>query len=220
MRSAKTCPPCIGPHDVAALPDGRLVVANGGIPVDPATRDDRVDLATMRSDLIVLDARGAVLETHELGSDLRLSSLRHLSVAPDGTIAFGCQWQGAAEDGPMLVGMVRPGGTAALIAIDEDENARFNNYIGAVAFDPAGDVFIVSSPRGGRVGLYERASGRFLGARRLGDVCGIAGAGAGQFVLTSGNAGLRIADVTRQDLIRLGGADLSRFAWDNHARRS
>lgn len=209
----------IGPHDVADLPDGRMVIANGGIPVDPVTRDDKADLPTMRSDLVVLDRRGTLIERHALAPELRLSSMRHLSVAPDGTIAFGCQWQGTPEDGPMLVGIVKPGGKPELIAFDEDENAGFNNYIGSVAFDPAGDVFIVSSPRGGRIGLFDRASGRYLGSRRLGDVCGIAGIGRGTFVLTSGNAGLRIADVDRQDLRRFGGPGLSAYAWDNHVRR-
>lgn len=211
------CTDGIGPHDMAVLPDGGLVVANGGIPVDPATREDRVDRGRMRSELVLLAPDGTVRDRPALGDDLRLSSLRHLSVAPDGTIAFGCQWQGEAEVAPPLVGLVGRDGRARLIAVDDALNARYDNYIGSVAFDASGQVFVATSPRGGVAGIYDAASGRLIGQRRLADVCGCAPAGTARFVLTSGVAGVRVAEADGR-LGRLGAAALDGVAWDNHLR--
>lgn len=211
------CTEGIGPHDMALLPDGDVIVANGGIPVDPGTREDRVDPARMRSDLVRLTPGGAVRDRPCLSADLRLSSLRHLAVAPDGTIAFGCQWQGDAEAAPPLVGTVGRDGRARLIAVDDALNARYDNYIGSVAFARGGTVFVATSPRGGVAGFYDAVSGRLLEQRRIADTCGCAGAGRARFVLTSGVAGVRVAEVGG-GLARLGGSGFDDVAWDNHLR--
>lgn len=211
------CTGGIGPHDMALLPDGGLVVANGGIPVDAATREDRVDRDRMRSDLVLLSPTGAVRDRPALDGNLRLSSVRHLSVAPDGTIAFGCQWQGEASEAPPLVGLVGRDGRARVLAVDEALNARYDNYIGSVAFDASGRVFVATSPRGGIAGLYDVASGRLIGQRRLADVCGCAPAGEARFVLTSGVAGVRVTEADG-GLRRVGAGSLDVGAWDNHLR--
>jgi hypothetical protein len=215
---AELCTGGIGPHDMARLPDGGLVVANGGIPADPATREDRVDRATMRSDLVVFGPDGAVRRRLSLDHDLRLSSLRHLSVAPDGTIAFGCQWQGAAGDGPALVGVVGGDGRARLLDLDEALNARFDNYIGSVAFADGGRLVVATSPRGGVAGVFDVVGGRLVALRPVADVCGCAPLDEAHFVLTSGVAGVRVAGIAGA-ATRIGAGSLDGYAWDNHLRR-
>ena len=59
----------LGPHDMKLLPDGRLVVANGGIKTDPGDRT-KLNLATMRPNLALLWG-GEVVELVELEEALR-----------------------------------------------------------------------------------------------------------------------------------------------------
>ena len=43
----------IGPHDLKLLPEGRLVIANGGIKTDPSDRT-KLNLGDMRPNLTIL----------------------------------------------------------------------------------------------------------------------------------------------------------------------
>ena len=52
----------IGPHEVRLMPDGNLIVANGGIQTDPNDRA-KLNLATMRPNLTLLSPTGALLCT-------------------------------------------------------------------------------------------------------------------------------------------------------------
>lgn len=80
----------IGPHALMQEPGGTLWVANGGILNLPETGRRKLNVGTMAPNLTRLDAQsGAVLAQYRL-SDPWLS-LRHLAIAPDGTIAVGLQ---------------------------------------------------------------------------------------------------------------------------------
>lgn len=208
----------VGPHDLALTPDGRhLVVANGGIATDPATGRDVVVAESMRPDLTVLSlADGRVVAKADLGADLRLSSIRHLAVAADGEVVFGCQFEGEAEAAPLLVGGWRPGGGAPhLWEMPEPALARLSDYIGSVALEADGRYAAASSPRGGQVALFDRLEARFLGLTAMADVCGLAAAAPGRFVATSGAAGGReIAATGEPAPRRLAGLD--GHVWDNH----
>ena len=208
----------VGPHDLALASDGRrLIVANGGIGTDPATGRDLVDRATMRPNLTMLELeRGEIVAQADLGADLRLSSIRHLAVAADGEVAFGCQFEGDAADSPPLVGVWRPGREAPLLwDMPDPALARLADYIGSVALDATGEIVAASSPRGGHVAFFARATGRFLGLGAMADVCGLA-AGAGGFLATSGAAGVR---VIAPDRIGRPLAGLGEHVWDNHVTR-
>ena len=101
----------------------------------------------------------------------------------------------------------------------EDDLAAFENYVGSVALDRTGRIAAATSPVGNMVAFWEWESGRYLGRRRMSDVCGIAAADTeGVFLATSGNAGVRLAPVDRTDLAPLGGTALDRWVWDNHLR--
>ncbi|MEJ1159311.1 DUF1513 domain-containing protein [Prosthecomicrobium sp. N25] len=212
----------VGPHDLALIFGGDvLAVANGGIRTHPETGRDMLNLETMRPNLALLGRDGALRDAFELPEAWRRASLRHIAVGRDGTIGFGCQYEGPAEDAPELVGVVTPAGRLELLPVPEDANLRFDNYIGSVAFDASGEILAATSPRGGVTGFWDVPGRRFLGLSALPDVCGVAPAPAraGLFVLTSGNAGVRLALAGTATPGRLGGSDLDRWVWDNHMTR-
>ena len=101
----------VGPHDVALLSDGRtLVIANGGILTHPDSYRDELNLNTMQPSLVYADLEtGDLLEQHKLGPELHQLSIRHLAVAQNDTVVFGCQYHGPDEDTPPLIGFHRRG---------------------------------------------------------------------------------------------------------------
>lgn len=211
----------VGPHDLAITPDSRrLVVANGGIRTHPETGRDILNRDTMHPNLALLALDGDdVLATADLGPDLHLSSIRHLAVAPDGEVVFGCQFEGDKDVMPPLVGAWRtdrPGRAPTLWEMPEAGLARLDDYVGSVALDAAGRIVVATSPRGGAAALFERSSGRFLGLAALPDVCGVAASGEG-FVVSSGVAGARSLEglPAHPSLADPFPASTKR-SWDNH----
>ncbi len=202
----------IGPHDILRLPDSDvLVVANGGIRTDPDRGRDKLNLDTMRPNLGYLTAEGEVLEHIELAPDLHRNSIRHLVAGADGTVAFAMQWQGDPLDPVPLLGLHRRGSVPVLAAAPEPEQRTMQGYAGSVALDPATGRVAVSSPRGGRVHVFD-ADGDFLTVHRRADICGL-GAAPGGFIATDGLGGISTI-----------GAELTPRkawprAWDNHLIR-
>ncbi|WP_210496041.1 DUF1513 domain-containing protein [Microvirga antarctica] len=210
-----------GPHDIAFLPNRQhMVVANGGIRTNPQTGREILNQDQMDPSLVVVDpATGKALMKIELGAGLRGLSIRHLAVSSGGETVFGCQYTGEASDMPMLVGTMKPDGTTRFLGMPEDDLDAFRNYVGSVSLDAAERIVAATSPIGNTVGFWDLESGRFLGRRRMSDVCGVAPAPAdGVFLVTSGNSGIRMAPVVDTALRRLGGTDLDRWVWDNHVR--
>lgn len=211
----------VGPHDIARVPaSGLLAVANGGIQTHPDTGRDILNRDTMAPNLTLMDVTGVVRGRFDLGPELRLSSLRHIAVASDGMVVFGCQFEGDPADGPPLVGTVSADGTVRLLDMPETDLGRLANYVGSVALDSSEEIIAATCPRGGRAAFWERRSGRYLGSRAHADVCGVvpAGARARVFLLTSGNAGVRLAALDTDSLTTIAGSDLDRWIWDNHMR--
>lgn len=209
----------IGPHEVLLLPDGKtLCVANGGILTHPDYGKLELNLDTMRPSLAYLDAAsGKLLERVELDSALHRLSIRHLAVAADGAVWFGCQYMGPAGDRPALVGRHRRGQAPELFPGPGDALRQMRNYIGSVAVDEAGAVVATSSPVGGQIMYWDAASGRSLGATAVADGCGVAPASAGGFLVSSGLGAMLRADAGGQERPVLpASSDLS---WDNHFRR-
>lgn len=208
----------VGAHEAVMLPDGRtLCVANGGILTHPDYGKLELNLDSMRPSLAYVDARsGKLLDKAELDPALHQLSIRHLAVAGDGAVWFGCQHVGPAAQRPPLVGRHRPGHEPELFRGQAGTLRSLDNYIGSVACDAAGTVIATSSPVGGRVVYWDSATGRELGQTALADGCGIAPAGRGRFLFSSGSGAMLRTRVTGGQTPVLAAA--AELAWDNHLR--
>ncbi|MCG7391630.1 DUF1513 domain-containing protein [Microvirga sp. ACRRW] len=206
-----------GPHDLTFLPDGkRLVVANGGERTEADSRD-ALNQGALESSLAVLRAGTGEVESHiELPRELRSLSIRHLACAPDGEVVFGCQFKGDALNVMQLVGILTLSGETIFLDIPEDDLLSLENYIGSVSLDRSSDIIAATSPLGSVVAFWDRTSRRYLGRRRMSDICGVAAAPErATFLVTSGNAGVGMTQIEGRAIERIGG-DLDRWIWDNH----
>jgi len=209
----------IGPHEVVLLADGKtLCVANGGILTHPDYGKLELNLDTMRPSLAYLDATdGRLLERVELPADLHQLSIRHLALAADGAVWFGCQHMGPAGERPALVGRHRRGRAPELYAGPGEVLRGLRNYVGSVAADASGAVIATSSPVGGRIVYWDAVAGKCLGVTALPDGCGVAPGPAGGFLASSGLGDMvRVAPGADPAALRPTEAGL---AWDNHFRR-
>ena len=205
----------VGPHDLARLSDGRTVaIANGGIRTHPDRRREELNLADMTPSLVYVDTEtGDIIEKQRLSPALHRLSIRHLGVAKDDTVVFGCQYRGPDEDHPPLVGFHRRGEQPVIVPAPETTQASLRNYIGSVAADVSGEVVAASAPKAGLITYWDVASRRFLGTSELGDACGLAATHRPtRFLLTSGEGWLATSAADGVLLRRP-----SRYHWDNHA---
>lgn len=201
----------VGPHELLLLPGDLLAVANGGIETHPDAGDAKLNLATMAPSLALIDLRqGDLRARYHLPAGLHQLSIRHMAADAAGSLWFGCQYEGTAEDRPPLVGRLAPESGLSLIADPEPVRLTLANYIGSVAAGRDGTVIAASSPRGGRI-VFFAADGRFLGVRDLADGCGLAPATGDAFIATAG--GGEIERLAPSAAARLARADL---AFDNH----
>ncbi len=206
----------VGPHELVLMPDGEtLAVANGGIRTHPASGREKLNIPTMQPNLSYLRASdGALLETVQPPDDLRLGSLRHIAVAPDGLVAIAAQWQGDPEDGMPLLALHRAGRPALAFAEADPLALRaMQGYAGSIAFDGAGRLAAITGPRGGMVMAWD-GEGAPAGAWFRPDVCGIAPA-AGGWMATDGLGGVTGLDAG----LSVRGAARHSVAWDNHLVR-
>ncbi|MFN6977170.1 MAG: DUF1513 domain-containing protein, partial [Gemmobacter sp.] len=168
----------------------------------------KLNLATMRPNLTVLAADGTPEEQVGL-PDLRPASIRHLAVRADGCLALAMQWEGPAERIVPLLAYWRPGGALRLAAATDDDWRPMQGYAGSVAWSGDGTRVAVTSPRGGRVLLFD-AEFRLVGGHDRPDVCGLAAAPAG-CVASDGGGGL--LEIDAQGSRRLA---VHPVAFDNH----
>ncbi|MCC6208402.1 MAG: DUF1513 domain-containing protein [Gammaproteobacteria bacterium] len=213
----------IEPHDLQLCRDGQvLVVANGGILTHPDLGRAKLNLDTMASSLIYLDAQtGRVLTEHSLPLAMRQLSLRHLAVPAPDLVYVAMQYQGAPEDRPALVAMHRAGeNEIRLLQAPPAVLDQMRNYCGSVCADVPGRWIAVSSPQGNVVTFWLAQSGEYAGEARVTDGCGVAaGARAGEFLLSSGQGGLFRYDATDASITHLGRTGLPDARWDNHMMR-
>lgn len=208
----------IGPHEVVLMPDGKtLCVANGGILTHPDYGKLELNLDTMRPSLAYIDAAsGELLEKVELAPALHRLSIRHLALAADGAVWFGCQYMGPAADRPALVGRHRRGAALELFDGPAETLRNMRNYVGSVTVDAAGGIVATSSPVGGQVIYWDAASGKCLGVTALADGCGVAPAAQGGFLVSSGlGAMIRVDAQGKERPVLPPSRDMS---WDNHFR--
>lgn len=164
----------------------RLVVALGGLIQDGGVAGPAVHPGGIDSAVLELDALSGKLLARRKVAFPSLS-LRHLAVTPDGTtVAVAAQDQDIAVKRP-LVGLIRAGGEIEFLSWPDPHDFDFRSYVGSVAIDAAGAVVAAASPRGGVLGFWSVADGRWLGGLAIADVCGLAAASEpGMFWASSG----------------------------------
>ncbi|NIZ08044.1 DUF1513 domain-containing protein [Pseudooceanicola sp. HF7] len=199
----------IGPHEMLALPGDVLVVANGGIETHPDRGRDKLNIPSMQPSLAYVSPQGELLEELRLPEALHRNSIRHLAARPDGLVAFAMQWQGEVSDPVPLLGLHRRGAPAILAEADLGEQMAMRGYAGSVAFDGIGGQVGITSPRGGRIHVFDD-TGAFAASLHRGDVCGLAGSPGG-FLATDGQGGVWQAGAEG-----LSAARRADCAWDNH----
>jgi uncharacterized protein len=112
-----------------------------------------------------------------------------------------------------------PDGHTRFLEMPDDDLDALENYVGSVTLDASGRIAAATSPKGNTIAWWDLTTGRYLGRRRMSDVCGVAATPVeGVFLATSGNSGVRLAPVSQADLAPLGGTELDRWIWDNHTR--
>lgn len=199
----------IGPHELRLLPDGGIVVANGGIQTDPQDRTP-LNLDTMQPNLTVLDPQGQLRSSRALPVDLAQNSIRHLALTSDG-VAFAMQWQGDLAEAVPLLGLARDGAALTTCPTPEPESRAMQGYAGSVAAHDG--LIVLTSPRGGVAAIFDQ-DGAYRTSLRRADLCGAAPAADAPFTLTDGGGAIWAAD---PDGLRLRARhDLS---WDNHLVR-
>ena len=195
----------IGPHDLKRLPDGRIVVANGGIQTDPGDRT-KLNTASMRPNLTLLSPDGRILDQATLPDGLHQNSIRHLALTPDG-IAFAMQWEGdPAEPVPQL-GLWQPGTAPRPCPPDQVDAFAMKGYAGSIA--AAGGLVALTSAPGGAIMLFG-TGGTAMTTLRHADLSGVAPGPAG-LVATDGQGNIWAVAATGLQLLAR-----HEVAWDNH----
>jgi hypothetical protein len=204
----------VGAHDVLVQPDGDLLwVAIGGILTHPDMGRAKLNLPTMSPALVELDARtGAIRRTTRLDPSRHQLGIRHLALAPDGSLCCALQYEGPEEHYPPLAMVVRPDGAYHLLAQPEDLKVRCRNYTGDVAVNAAGDVMALSCPRGNAVLLWDPRDGRYLGHRETPDLCALGTLPDGRVVGAGGDGAVRLLETA--EVFEAFDPLVSR--WDNH----
>lgn len=202
----------VGPHEALLMRDGRTIaVGNGGVITHPDYDRVKLNLATMTPSLTYIDSvTGDLIDKVMLPRSLHQLSMRHLIETGDGTLWFGCQYEGEETDSVPLVGTHRAGGDAKLVAAPELAYAGMRQYIGAVAINAQGTRVAATSPVGGHVLVFDAATRELVDNRAIREVCGIAGDGRDFLSADAGGHLWR------------GQTMISQFPdvmWDNHVRR-
>lgn len=199
----------IGPHQLAALPDGKTIaVANGGILTLPGSAREKLNIETMQPSLCYIDGNNGKL-LGEWRPPHHQLSLRHLDVCENGRVVVGAQFEGpSSEQYPLLFSHQ---GEARLSPLQADRSVwrSHQQYIASVA--AIGDTVVATSPRGGCISVWQHNT--FTSLQRLEDVAGVAFDKHTHKFITSNGRG-QLVSVTGEGLELNGRA--SHLRWDNH----
>lgn len=213
----------VEPHDLHLCRDGcTLVIANGGILTHPVSGRAKLNLDSMSSSLVYLEANsGRLLAEHRLPEERRLLSLRHLSVPAPDRVFIAMQYQGPSEDRLPLVALHQAGEEQIrLLDTPVEVLAQMRNYCGSVCADSSGRWVAVSSPQGNTITFWSAAEGSYRAFTRVPDGCGIAaGDQEGEFLLSSGGGALFRYDAPAAVMSMLGAEGWRDAHWDNHMLR-
>ncbi len=209
----------VGPHEILALPDGHtLAIANGGLVTDLADGKQRrrdLNIPEMDPSLVFVDVRdGRLLE--QARPDDHFASVRHLALAPDGTVAVAMQYEGPETNPYPVLGLHRGGAAIASVAAPRELRVRMQRYAASVCVAPTG-VAAVTCPRGDTVALFSTASGELVESHAVRDAGGVTTTTDGtRFLVTTGAGEMHVFDARTGT--RVGDAERNaEIRWDNHA---
>ncbi|WEX77694.1 DUF1513 domain-containing protein [Sinorhizobium numidicum] len=196
----------IGPHDMALGSDGRtLAIANGGIETHPDFGRTKLNLDHMEPSLTLVDtATGALIQKHMLPKELSRLSTRHVDIGADGRIWFACQYEGARNDLPPLVGHFSQGKDLTLITLPDRTTEALANYVGAIAVNRHEGLVGLTSPKGSVAVTLDARTGAVVKEEPVADAAGVAAAEHG-FAISSYDGRFK----QRQSAV----------AWDQHIVR-
>ena len=209
----------IGPHQIAWLSDGTLAVANGGIRTHPSKPRQKLNLASMRPNLSIIDAAsGQLLDQAE--GDHPQASIRHIAIGPgaqrnDAVVAM--QYEGRQADDVPLIAAYRGRGVLEPLAIPLAAQRALKQYVASVAVDPETGHAAATCPRADLVTFWNVAAARYVGRHRVGDCGGVAvDARTGEFVVSSGRGTILRFDTRTFALGKEKTVRHRDLRWDNH----
>lgn len=208
----------VGPHELLALPDGEtLAIANGGLVTDLADGKQRrrdLNIPEMDPSLVFVDVRsGRLLE--QARPDDHFASVRHLALAPDGSVAVAMQYEGPETNPYPVLGFHRGGSAIETVSAPREVRVRMQRYAASVCVAETG-VAAVTCPRGDTVAFFSTA-GDLVASHEVRDAGGVTTiAGGTRFLVTTGLGEMREFDA------RTGMEDstperVAALRWDNHA---
>ena len=163
---------------------------------------------------------GRLLDAFHPPGPLHQLSIRHLDIAPDGTICLAAQYEGAANNHPPLVAIHHNEDALQWLDAPDGVCRKMRNYCGSLCDDRGDELVVVSAPRGNRVVFWSLRQTRYMAQTEVTDGCGLAaGTVAGEFVINSGRGDVlryRVSEQQRATALRADAADAR---WDNHMLR-
>ncbi|WP_296507500.1 DUF1513 domain-containing protein [Rhodoferax sp.] len=151
----------IGPHALLWANNGELMVANGGILTLPETGRRKRNIPRMEPNLSRIGTQSGQIR-EQFALDDRFLSLRHLAMAPDGTLAVALQAEHADPELRQAAPALAILGPEGLKAVPwTAPPAAWQGYAGDICW--AGDTFWISSTYAGQVAGWS-SSGEWRGA--------------------------------------------------------
>lgn len=210
----------IGPHQLSLSANGEhVIVAIGGIQTHPNSGREKLNLETMQSALVYLDAKnGDLIARYTLPESTRSLSIRHMAVAKDGLVGLAFQDQDDFSQHNTLVGFHQFGQSIQPQAAESTIQYQMRGYCASIAADVSGGWFAVTSPRGNLITLWNGATQSCINFASLRDCSGIAPTDLeGEFVVSSGRGKVMLINAKTGQKNNLGYANQTKnMAWDNH----
>ena len=182
----------IGPHELLMMPktnqkaaDNIICVANGGILTHPETGRTKLNLPTMRSSVVFIDAKnGQLLNKYEVPKRLQRLSLRHMAIDAHHKLWLGGQYEGAKTDNVPLIATASLEHGLDFPNLDAPERLGLAHYIGSVTTSHDGKKIAFTSPKGSRLIIVDAERKIVIENANHNEICGIAPA-QNQLAMTS-----------------------------------
>jgi hypothetical protein len=210
----------IGPHQLNLSANGvHVIVAIGGIQTHPKSGREKLNLDSMQSALVYLNAKsGEIIARYTLPEAQSSLSIRHMAVTKNGLVGLAFQDQDDFSRHNTLVGFHQLGQPIQPQAAEDTIQYQMRGYCASITTDVSGRWFAVTSPRGNMITLWYGASQSYINFASLRDCSGIAPTDLeGEFVVTSGRGKVMLINAKTGKQRHLSHANpTENMAWDNH----